>query len=188
MKNKDKTIRHQLDPFYAECRAFGRLVKRKKDDELAVRCHGYALLPETVERRIQEKFSIKNWNRGKEDEGQRLRAIVKSYVRFKTPFARKKFSVMRKRIQELNSLGIYNMDIKENNYVGGRLLDFSIAITAPHLSLWTKLRFEDQILADINYDLECFDDMVAEKESAKESERGQSRYETRSQFVRKTCK
>lgn len=180
MKNKDKMIRHQLDPFYAECRAFGRLVNRKKDDELAVRCHGYALLPETLERQIRKKFRIEDWNRGEEDEGQRLRAIVKSYVWFKTPFARKKFPIMRKKIAELNSLGIYNMDIREDNYVGGRLLDFSVAITAPHLSLWTKLRFEDRILADINDDLESFDEMVAKKEVAKETEHGQSRYETRS--------
>ncbi|ETS85071.1 hypothetical protein PFICI_03096 [Pestalotiopsis fici W106-1] len=186
LENRDKMIQDQLDPFYAECRAFGRLVQKEKDDELAVRCYGYKLLPAAVERQINKQFKIKDWNRGKGHERQPLRAIVKAYIRFRTPFARRKFPLMREKIKELNALGIYNMDIREDNYLGGRLFDFSIAITAPHLSLWTKLRFEDQILADINYDLECFDYMVGEKEkeNAKMVKHPRSRYNLRPRSAR----
>lgn len=67
------------------------------------------------------------------------------------------------------------MDIREQNYLGGRLFDFSIAITAPHLSLWTKLRFEDQIHEDMDYDLECIDDMAKQAEEEKAQDRPQSR-------------
>ncbi|KAK9778491.1 putative Kinetochore Sim4 complex subunit FTA2-domain-containing protein [Seiridium cardinale] len=162
LKNKDKTIQHQLDPFFAECRAFGRLVEKGRDDELAVRCYGYVLLPETIERQIQEQFGIADWNRGREDEGQPLRAIIKYYIRYKTPFNRKPFAVMRKNIENLNGLGIYNMDIRKENYLGGRLFDFSIAITSPHLNLWSKLRFEHQIQEDMKYDLECLDEIADE--------------------------
>lgn len=170
LKNKDKIIQHHLDPFFAECRAFGRLVEEEKDDQLAVRCYGYALLSESIESRIREQFGITDWNRGEGDEGQRLRAILKSYIWYKTPFGRKKFPALRKNIEKLNNLGIYNMDIRKENYLGGRLFDFSIAITAPHLNLWTKLRFEDQIQADMNYDLECLDFMADQAAEEKEKE------------------
>ncbi|KAH8198654.1 hypothetical protein TruAng_007195 [Truncatella angustata] len=180
LRNKDKIIRDQLDPFFAECRAFGRLVEEGRDDELAVRYYGYTLLPETVERQIQRQFGITDWNRGDEDEEQPLRAIVKGYIRYKTPFNRKPFAVMRKKIEELNDLGIYNMDIRKENYLGGRLFDFSIAITAPHLRFWTKLRFRDAIQADMKYDLECLNEIAEEVEQQRgDDSRGSQRYDLR---------
>lgn len=48
------------------------------------------------------------------------------------------------------------MDIREDNYRGGRLFDFSIAITSPHISLSLKLRSKKQIDEDVRCDLECF--------------------------------
>ena len=60
------------------------------------------------------------------------------------------------------------MDIRKANYLGGRLFDFSIAITSPHLSLWTRLRTEAQIVEDMRYDLKSFDAMVEEEKKKKE--------------------
>ena len=165
----DNAVRFHTDPFFAECRSFGRLVQKKKDDLLAVRCYGYALLPEEVERRIERQFGISDWNRGAEDEGHPLRAIVKALIWYKTPFGRKKFPAMRRTLEELNKLQILNMDIREENYLGGRLFDFSIAITPPHLALWSGLRSEDQILEDMDDDIECFDSMVEEVEDRAKS-------------------
>ncbi|KAI0437013.1 kinetochore Sim4 complex subunit FTA2-domain-containing protein [Xylaria telfairii] len=167
----DNVVRHQLDPFYAECRAFGRLVEKKKDDELAVRCHGYVFLSDNIERQIESQFGIHDWNRKAEDEGSQLRAIVKDYIVWKSLRHRKTFETMRNKLEDLNKLGIYNMDIREDNYLGGRLFDFSIAITFPHLSLWPKLWSVEQILNDKENDLGCFDSMVKRVRKKEESER-----------------
>lgn len=150
-------VRYQLDPFYAECRAFGQLVGEQKDHLFAVRCYGYIFLPPAIELRITQQFGISDWNREAADEGRPLRAILKDYIRFKTPFGRKKFPEMRDTLKKLNDMGIYNMDIREANYLGGRLFDFSIAITVPHISFWEKLRPTSQILEDMDYDLNAFD-------------------------------
>ncbi|TGJ84508.1 hypothetical protein E0Z10_g4259 [Xylaria hypoxylon] len=166
---KDEWVRYQLDPFYAECRAFGRLVEKGRDEELAVRCHGYALLPPKVERQIKQQFGIDGWNRKEEDKDLPLRAIVKSLIRWKTVQHRRKLSVMRSILEALNEeLSIYNMDIREDNYLGGRLFDFSVAITVPHISFSSTLRSEQQILQDMTDDLACFDCMVERIQEQKE--------------------
>ncbi|KAI1266247.1 kinetochore Sim4 complex subunit FTA2-domain-containing protein [Xylariaceae sp. FL1019] len=166
---KDELVRYQRDPFYAECRAFGRLIERGRDDELAVRCHGYAFLPPEVERQIERQFGIEGWNRKEEDKGSHLRAIVKSHIRWKTLQHRRKLSAMRSILEVLNEeLSIYNMDIREENYLGGRLFDFSIAITVPHISFSSALRSERQILENMSDDLACFDDMVERIKKQKE--------------------
>ncbi|KAI1296243.1 kinetochore Sim4 complex subunit FTA2-domain-containing protein [Xylaria venustula] len=167
----DKIIRGQLDPFYAECRAFGLLVEKKKDEDLAVRCHGYVFLPDAIEREIETQFGIRDWNRKAEDEGCGLRAIVKDYIRWKSLRHRRTFESMRKKLEALNELGIYNMDIREANYLGGRLFDFSIAITFPHISLWPRLWSVERILEDIEDDLGCFDAMVEEEREREEKQR-----------------
>ncbi|KAI0973721.1 kinetochore Sim4 complex subunit FTA2-domain-containing protein, partial [Xylaria arbuscula] len=167
----DKIIRGQLDPFYAECRAFGMLVEKKKDDDLAVRCHGYVFLPDAAEREIETQFGIRGWNRKAEDEGSPLRAIVKDYIRWKSLRHRRTFELMRKKLEALNKLGIYNMDIREANYLGGRLFDFSIAITFPHISLWPRLCSMEMIMEDMEHDLGCFDSMVREEREKEEEQR-----------------
>lgn len=168
---KDNVVRHQLDPFYAECRAFGLLVEKNRDDELAVRCHGYVFLSDAVERQIEHQFGIYDWNRKAEDESSQLRAIVKDYIVWKSLRHRKSWEVMRKNLEELNKLGIYNMDIREANYLAGRLFDFSIAITFPHLSLWPKLWSVEQILNEQAADIGCFDSMMERVRKSEESER-----------------
>ncbi|KAI0148813.1 kinetochore Sim4 complex subunit FTA2-domain-containing protein [Xylariaceae sp. FL1272] len=165
---KDEWIRYQLDPFYAECRAFGLLVEKGRDDELAVRCYGYVFLPPAVERQIEQQFGIDGWNRKPEDEGTPLRAIVKDFIRWKTVQHRRKLPAMRKILQVLNKeLGIYNMDIREQNYLGGRLFDFSIAITMPHICLSDRLYPREQVLDNMRDDIGCFDSMVGRIQSKK---------------------
>ncbi|KAI0113651.1 kinetochore Sim4 complex subunit FTA2-domain-containing protein [Nemania sp. FL0031] len=169
---KDHYVRYHLDPFYSECRAFGRLVEKKKDDALAVRCYGYAFLPQPVEDQIERKFGIDDWNREPEDEGQPLRAIVKDYIRYKSLCGRKSLSAMRSNLEQLNRLGILNMDIKEDNYKGGRLFDFSIAITNPHMHLWVILRSAEGIIEDLKLDLALFDSMAKKLEAQRAQKRG----------------
>ncbi|KAH6645473.1 kinetochore Sim4 complex subunit FTA2-domain-containing protein [Truncatella angustata] len=156
----DNVIRHHLDPFFAECRAFGLLVKEGKDDKLAVRCHGYLYLPGSVEQRIEQQFGIYDWNRTQEDNNKPLRAIVKDYIRYKSFDKPSNFAIMRDKVEKLNNMGIYNMDVRKENYLAGRLFDFSVAITIPHLSFSMDFRTQAQILEDSQYDLICFNAMT----------------------------
>ncbi|KAI0204822.1 kinetochore Sim4 complex subunit FTA2-domain-containing protein [Astrocystis sublimbata] len=156
----DDLVRYHLDPFYAECRVFGLLIQKKKDDALAVRCHGYAMLPQKIEKQIRDRFGIDGWNRQPDDAGTPLRAILKDYIRFKTACGRKKLPAMRSNLRKLNGMGIFNMDIKEDNYRGGRLFDFSIALTPPHVWLWPSVRSRAEILEDCAEDEKVFDRMA----------------------------
>ncbi|KAI0428308.1 kinetochore Sim4 complex subunit FTA2-domain-containing protein [Xylaria sp. FL1042] len=137
----DIIVRERLDPFFAECRAFGRLVKDGKDDGLAVRCYG-CVLSEEAEHRIEEGFGIRDWNRPTEDNKEPLRAIVKDYIRYVSFDKPKTHATMRRNLEQLNRMGIYNMDIRRENYIGGRLFDFSTATMTPHLIFRTELRTE----------------------------------------------
>ena len=179
----DHIVRYHLDPFYAECRAFGRLREKNKDGVLAVRCHGYAFLSPEIESRIAQQFEIRQWYRESEHQGQPLRAIFKDVVRFRasfgrndfpanSPFGQKKFRAMRTNLEQLNKLGILNMDIRKENYRGGRLFDFSTAITSPHLGLDQNLRPKKRILEDMKDDIGCFDSMVEDEiQKAEEAQR-----------------
>ncbi|GAW13635.1 hypothetical protein ANO14919_030220 [Xylariales sp. No.14919] len=135
----DIVVREQIDPFFAECRAFGRLAEDGKDDELAIRCYGYVFLSEEVERRIADEFGIRDWNRLTEHNKEPLRALVKDYIPYISFDRPKSHARMRENLKQLNKMGIYHMDIRKENYLGGRLFDFSTAITTPHLSFWTEL-------------------------------------------------
>ncbi|KAI0408491.1 kinetochore Sim4 complex subunit FTA2-domain-containing protein [Xylaria palmicola] len=185
----DIVVREQIDPFFAECRAFGLLVKDGKDHELAVRCYGYAILSEEVERRIGEEFGIRDWNRSMEHHKEPLRAIVKDYIRYLSFDKPKRHAKMRENLVELNKMGIYNMDIRKENYLGGRLFDFSTAMTAPHLSFWIELRDLWQIKEDMDYDRWCFDFMIetANAEKSKNDVMNRNRWKNlRSRSVKKT--
>jgi hypothetical protein len=180
----DNVVRYHLDPFYAECRAFGLLVEKKKDDMLAVRCHGYAFLPPALERRIHREFGINDWNRHEEHEGQPLRAILKDYIVYNSVCGRRKLSKMKENIIKLNKLGIYNMDIREDNYRGGRLFDFSLAITSPHISLNLKLQSRENIERDMRYDLDAFQELEATERKRKMDEEASERARGRRRELR----
>jgi hypothetical protein len=170
----DEIVLSHLDPFYRECRAFGRLVEEGRDHELAVRCYGYFLLPKSIERRLHRQFGIHDWRRQPEHSKEPLRAIVKDYIWHKSAYGRnplRQLPVMRSRIEQLHNLGIYNMDIREDNYRNSRLFDFSLAITSPHISLSLRLWSIEKIERDINDDLGCFDDLAEELEERLKQQR-----------------
>lgn len=52
-KTKDGYSFEYLDPFYNDCRAYGRLKQEKRDD-VAIRAHGYILLTPAQEQRVTE--------------------------------------------------------------------------------------------------------------------------------------
>ncbi|KAH9906764.1 kinetochore Sim4 complex subunit FTA2-domain-containing protein [Xylariomycetidae sp. FL2044] len=71
-----------FDPFFCECRAYGRL-KERNQEHLAMRCHGYIFLDSATQARLLQQDVSHDWE---EDWGWRpdcagrpLRALVKDY-------------------------------------------------------------------------------------------------------------
>ena len=69
---------------------------------------------------------------------QPFRAMVKDLVEDDRPLNEKKLIRMRKDLPKMHKLGVCPQDVRERNYGGGPLLDFSIAITKPHWVFETK--------------------------------------------------
>jgi hypothetical protein len=145
-----------VEPFNAECRAFGRL-QEAGCEELAVRCFGYVLLDEEHERAMMTQFNFDKWffNGTMEDSGetedneQRLcypgkngrpppfRCIVKAFGKginelegdvVRQGLARR----LLRSIIKLQKLGIIDIDFAIRQVIDDKLGDFSSAITLPH--------------------------------------------------------
>ena len=133
-----ETVRFHNDPFYNECRAYGRLVECNVNGKVAVRCHGHMTIPAAREEELAERFEVYEWDRPEDDlqlpEAKRkpFRAIVKDLVEDDRPLNEENLIRMRRDLLKMHRLGIYPQDVRERNYGGGLLLDFSIAITKPH--------------------------------------------------------
>ena len=59
-------------------------------------------------------------------------------------------------------MGVYVQDIREDNYIKGKLLDFSRSWTDPHTMLDPNIRSQDLINLEIEGDLLAFDQMLEE--------------------------
>lgn len=75
-------IEQQNDPFYAECRAYGRIASNPQERPIAVACHGFLSIPATQESFFAHKFGITQWDRPQDKLSVRepFRAIVKDLV------------------------------------------------------------------------------------------------------------
>ncbi|KAM7219531.1 Kinetochore Sim4 complex subunit FTA2 domain containing protein [Rhypophila decipiens] len=161
------------DSFHCECRAYGRL-KEANMDHIVVPCHGYVLLTPRQEEIFRNKSSTLPWGltRRPEYTNTPVRGLVKDWVPEGTPnFDATMARRMKRDIAAMHSVGIINQDIKLDNYLGGKMLDFGIAWTVPHSKIdycnrviahgeerSDACRQELQYLKDIDRD--CFDTMV----------------------------
>lgn len=133
-----ETIRFHTDPFYNECRAYGRLIENDVNGKIAVRCYGHMAIPAAREDELARRFDVDVWDRLRDDsklpvsKRQPFRAIVKDLIEDDRPLDEKKLIRMRKDLLKMHKLGVYPQDVRERNYGDGLLLDFSIAITKPH--------------------------------------------------------
>jgi hypothetical protein len=159
------------DPFFAECRAYGRMMEAQEKGvlkrEVVVPCHGYLLLQDQ-DVRFLEGEGIDLQLDVLADElcqaaggGGRVRAIVKDLVLEDTGVNRRSLGKILRNIRTLNRLGIYNKDIRAENFKGGRLVDFGSSWTEPHciLSALDEEEARDSRLED----LVRFDEMVTEE-------------------------
>ncbi|KAH6637092.1 kinetochore Sim4 complex subunit FTA2-domain-containing protein [Chaetomium tenue] len=138
-----------FDPFNCECRVYGRLKDEKRED-LAVKALGYLLLTPQQEAHLAfkvtgelgdlpdanvgELYGNNFWGRYEQHRELPVRAIVKELVSQKWPTANE-VQGMWPDLQAIHSLGIFVGDTHGGNYLGGKLVDFSRALTMYHPAL-----------------------------------------------------
>ncbi|KAM7215510.1 Kinetochore Sim4 complex subunit FTA2 domain containing protein [Rhypophila decipiens] len=121
---------NHTDCFNCECRAYGRL-EETGHANMVVRCLGYVLLTPGQEKTFRSRTSTCP------DLLQRFAYLARVPLREIIPEGTEYFTAamasrMRRDLKTLNRIGIANRDIKENNYLGERLVDFGNAWTVPH--------------------------------------------------------
>lgn len=165
----NEEIAGQTDPFYAECRAYGRIRQKGLKRPVAVACHGFISIPATKEGLFAKRFNIGDWDRPEEElsfppsERQPFRALVKDLVETEPEVTEELVKAMLGELKSLRSMGIYVMDVAWRNYAGGHLVDFSSAWTQPCFDLRRYIRSEKEIQTYKKQDLADFDVMVEEE-------------------------
>ncbi|KAI1123663.1 kinetochore Sim4 complex subunit FTA2-domain-containing protein [Nemania abortiva] len=133
------------DPFYAECRAYGRIKEATDRGEvtgkIATKCRGYIFL-NADDQRWLENEGIDLGTEILSDEllpivggAGRPRAIVKDFEIAGTDFDKQTPQQIRSSFRNvwlLNKLGIFNRDIRAENFRNGWLVDFDTSYTLPH--------------------------------------------------------
>lgn len=158
---------HYFDPFCNECRACGKLNQVNLNGEVAVRCHGYLMLSAKYEDGLNNRFGLTGWNRPSEEydkaplQRQPLRTIVKDLILDDTDWTPRVANKMLRDLKKMRQHGVYAMDLKPENYKGGQLGDFSVALTEPHIIFRIKPEFQTQGYK--NQDLGAFDTMMQEQ-------------------------
>lgn len=148
-------IQAQCEPFGRECRVFARLKEIDKE-HLAARCYGYLVFDAAMERRLAHDFGLDDWGRDAkahpEWENRPLHAIVKEFLP-DVEFTPKDVRSMISTVKELHRAGIVVDDIKYDAYVGTKLVDFSFAITMPHI------RFDDRMGFNRKFPVQAWADL-----------------------------
>ena len=168
-----QTVAFHTDPFYAECRAYGR-IKEAQDKgllkrQIVIPCLGYILLQDKY-REILEQSGIDLEEGCLDDDVEPLspepssrlrrpiRAIVKELASQDSGVNPKSLNKILRDIKKLNKLEIYNRDIRIDNFKDGKLVDFGSSWTEPHCFMHSadKEQPKETRLGD----LVMFDDMI----------------------------
>ena len=174
----DDELAFHTDPFFAECRAYGRIeearTKEKRIRKVAARCYGFLVLGAREEERLKRNgFDL--WPEtlppGDEyrvmAEGSPVRALVKEYIAHDPDPDLRTMNGMLRDIRFLNRHKCLNRDIKRDNYRDGLLVDFGCAWTEPHclIRLASKERVEtwkktDRVQFDIMAEEQGFGSVI----------------------------
>ena len=164
----DPDLAVQLDPFFAECRAFGRIKEQQGNGTLAVECFGYLHLPASREAELDQRFQQMHWDRPDEEyelEPSRrtsFRAIVKRLIPQQTIWNGATARKILRNLRALNAAGVYVFDVRAVNIVGGKLVDFSASWTEPHVLFRT--RDPGEVESQRKMDLARFDVMMLDQQ------------------------
>ncbi|KAJ2981746.1 hypothetical protein NUW58_g6607 [Xylaria curta] len=133
------------DPFFAECRAYGRIKEARVAngirEKLAVPCHGYLFLTKRDEKWLRrDGVSLGSKSLDKEFRPPFLntnlvRAIVKDFEPRPSGLNSKNVRQALRRLKRLNEIKVYNGDVRGENFKGGYLVDFGTSQTEPHCLL-----------------------------------------------------
>ncbi|CAH0020135.1 unnamed protein product [Clonostachys rhizophaga] len=136
------TAAYYTDPFYNECRAYGRIreatKERPKISDAVTRCYGFLFLNDRDQRYLEQKecdLGLKKVDLAYQRQtagGDRPRAIVKSLASSDHGITELNLRKILDRIYTLNREGIYNLDVRLDNIKDGKLVDFGSSWTEPH--------------------------------------------------------
>ncbi|KAL9607372.1 MAG: hypothetical protein Q9167_007712 [Letrouitia subvulpina] len=161
------TFHFHSDPFYSECRAYGKLIETNLNGRVAVRCHGYTTITAKEVHQLAERFQIEEWQLDEgivepiDSQDQPYRAVVKDLIRDDVKLTTRIANRMKRDLSAMQKHHIWPYDIKLDNYRAGLLIDLSTAITRPHYWLRvTKSRGQLDMLEFA--DLVNFDEMIEE--------------------------
>ncbi|KAF2762706.1 hypothetical protein EJ05DRAFT_471663 [Pseudovirgaria hyperparasitica] len=147
----ESTIIYNSDPFYAECRAYGKIRqyqehqgrelrsrkwKRRRNARttpLAVPCYGYLFLQfDDYSDLFRDDFGVSAWDRTEEDDIAQipLRGLVKQLMNDEEPLRNPR--QMLRDLDTLLEIDVWQRDVFVRNYLEGLLIDFDIAWTKPH--------------------------------------------------------
>lgn len=140
-----------LDPFYAECRAYGRINTAKSQGkikrDIAIPCYGFIYLDDRYRKQLDEygvdldegcldgdssPDSSPTPGARRPTSSRPIRSIVKKLASSDPGITYKTIETIRKDILELNRLEVYNTDIRKDNFCDGKLVDFGSSMTEPH--------------------------------------------------------
>ncbi|KAI1264459.1 kinetochore Sim4 complex subunit FTA2-domain-containing protein [Xylariaceae sp. FL1019] len=133
------------DYFTSECRAFGRLIETS-NEHLAIKCFGYIILTEEQEQALIAAGGGDEEAIQRDDEklkNEPLRCILKELIEVEDrplELRPRRIPQMIKELHEVHRLGIVLLDVREDNYLNGRMMDFSRSMTVPHPRMHPKLQ------------------------------------------------
>ncbi|CAK7216964.1 hypothetical protein SCUCBS95973_002991 [Sporothrix curviconia] len=170
-------LAHYSEPFYAECRAFGRLHETGHTD-LALPCYGYILLDEEHEKKLHDKFVLR-FNGSDEQPGDDeddfrarypgarsgrpppIRGILKALGscipldddEVPNLSVRDAKRLLRETVQ-MQQLGIIDLDLRREQLIDGKFCDLSTAVTVPHFLTTPELNplLEERSCAAMEYE------------------------------------
>lgn len=149
--NPERLAELHLDPFYAECRAYGRIDMARKQGkikrDIAIPCYGFIYLDDRHRKQLDEygvdldescldsdssADSSPTPGARRPATSRPIRSIVKKLASSDPGITYKTIKDIRKDIQDLNKLEVYNRDIRKHNFCDSKLVDFGTSITTPH--------------------------------------------------------
>ena len=160
-------MRAHTDPFYRECRAYGRLIEAGLNGKVAARCFGYVAIPAETEKFLQREFEIFDWNRPCEEydklptKRQPFRAILKEFIPDEGPLTDRIVKRILRDLKKMRKQGVYPRDIAARNYKAGLLLDFDAAMTEPHFLFQIRPRYQVDHYKEM--DFFKFDQMIEDE-------------------------
>ena len=155
-----------MDPFFNECRAFGRIIEKGLNGIVAVPCHGHLTVSAKLEDELKRRFDVEQWHRPEHEYKRRVsqrqpfRAIVKTLLPAGPSMKSNLVRQALKNLKKMRDLKVYAMDIRARNYISGTLIDLSNAITEEHYLFYINLPWRVRLYK--KEDLEFFDGMIEE--------------------------